>query len=279
MTEDDILGSLSNKFLPVVEKSRLIEIDNCFKTVPFESELTNKRGVVIPIIRTITQLNIGNKILNIESFVDISELKTYQRALSEANETLELKVKERTEDLQLLIHKLKIEIAERERAESELRRLYEKEKELSELKSRFVSMVSHEFRTPLTIIRSSAQMIQKFSSKISESEKYSYFDRIVRTVDYLTGLIENVIFIGKSDAQKLDIKYTLFNINDFLDKLVKDIQQTLELQRKFFIKKNNDINFIRSDERILWLIMNNLVSNSVKYSNAESEIIIKIEKN
>jgi PAS domain S-box-containing protein len=278
LKEDEILGRLSSKFLPVIDKSKLIEIDNCFKTVPFESELIDKSGIVVPIIRTITQLNLGSKYLIIESFVDISELKNYQQALSEANETLDLKVRERTEDLQLLIHKLKIEISERERAEGELRRLYEKEKELNELKSRFVSTISHEFRTPLTIIRSSAQMIQKFSNKISENEKHTYFDRIVRTVDYLTGLIENVIFIGKNDAQKLDLKFSLFSISDFIEKLIKDFQQTLAIERKFSMFKNPEINFIRNDERILWLILNNLISNAVKYSNSEHEIIIKIDK-
>uniref|UniRef100_A0ACD5GZA8 Histidine kinase dimerization/phospho-acceptor domain-containing protein n=1 Tax=Desertifilum tharense IPPAS B-1220 TaxID=1781255 RepID=A0ACD5GZA8_9CYAN len=102
--------------------------------------------------------------------LDITERKQAEQALQLANEALELRVVERTAELMQTLEQLQAEIHERQRLEVELRTSLSKEKELNELKSRFVSMVSHDFRTPLTTIQSSAELLEHYDSQWSEEK-------------------------------------------------------------------------------------------------------------
>ncbi len=244
---------------------------------PFESEITtiNKRS--IPILRNTTYLNVGNKNIGIESFLDISVLKEAEKSLINANQILELKVMERTEDLQLLVHKLKNEITEREMAESELRRLFNKEKELNNLKTKFVSMVSHEFRTPLTIIRSSAQMLDKFRDNLSKHEIVSFYNKIMKSVDNMADLIENVIFIGKSESAEMKLNSTSIDIVSFCEQIIVDLKLSSDPNREIIFNYNFEDGTINSnnvfiDEKLLRLILYNLLSNAMKYSEKEKPI-------
>ena len=192
----------------------------------FESTITNFKEVPIPILRSIANISIGNQAFRIESFLDITERKMNEIALKQANELLELKVQERTEDLQILVHKLRGEIAEREKVELEVRKMLAKEKELNEMKSKFVSLVSHEFRTPLTIIRSAAQILDKYHNQIDPAQFKEYLERIISTVDNMTDLMENVLFIGKTDNKKHSFAPHQINVIGFAQGITRDIKLT-----------------------------------------------------
>ncbi len=238
----------------------------------FESMVIRSDGDRIPILRTISHIFLGNDKFRIESFIDITDRKRIEESLKQANELLELKVQERTEDLQLLVHKLKIEIAERERAESEMRKLLEKEKELNELKTRFVSMVSHEFRTPLTIIRSSAQIIQKYKDKLDVTKERDYLDRILTTVDMMTDILENVLFIGKSDSEKIRFNPVPINIVEFCIGIINDINMVNQTFDEIVFHNNAKKETVVADETLLRHILINLLSNAIKY-NVNKKII------
>jgi PAS domain S-box-containing protein len=240
----------------------------------FESYLLNNSNNKIPVLRTATQIKSGLRDIIIESFVDISARKKLEETLQKANEVLELKVSERTEDLQILVNKLKLEIAERETIEQELRRLFMKEKELGEMKMRFVNMVSHEFRTPLTVIRTSSQLIDSYYERFTVEQIKKQIEKIIYSVDSLTALLDNTVFIGKSEADKLDLNLQEVNLQNFFDNLIKDIQQTFTTGHKFNLTISPDIDFILSDPKLLWHIFNNLIINAIKYSPNNSEIII-----
>jgi len=273
LEESKLLGKNALDFLSETE---LINNSNKINQTKnsYESILLDKNKTEIPIIRTTNRLFLTNKNVIIESFVDISEIKKYEVALKESNLSLEQRIKNRTEDLQLLIQKLKIEVAERERAEKELKRLFEKEKELNELKSKFVNLVSHEFRTPLTIIKSSTQMFQKFGEKLNSDEKEYYYRRIIKTVDYLNDLIENSLFIGKNENKNYDMNINHINVHQFFVNLIEDFINGLETKRNIFLTNNKQYE-ITSDERLLFLICNNLITNAHKYSPIEKEIIVE----
>ncbi len=274
--EFNIIGNNYRQYLDFDENNN-IKIGQLIENKRnFESNLKKSNGKLIPILRTVSFINTGNNYYRIESFIDISERKKAELALKQANELLELKVQERTEDLQLLVHKLKNEIKEKENAQKELIRMLEREKELSDLKTKFVSMVSHEFRTPLTIIRSSAQLVEKFYSALNDEEKKEYLDRIIKTVDFMKDLIENVIFIGKSDIDKIKSNPIKIKIDEFCKNVINDFQLTLPAKRIInynFEGNNSEINI---DSKLLRHIIVNLVSNAVKYSDDDKPIEIDV---
>ncbi|MFP4368400.1 MAG: ATP-binding protein [Candidatus Kapaibacterium sp.] len=246
------------------------------KPVKFESVIHTATGEKIPILRTVALTNLGLKKFRIESFLDITDRIKAEKELKKSNELLEIRVQEKTIDLHLLIHKLKDEIRERENAQKELISLLEREKELNELKTRFVSMISHEFRTPLTIIKSSAQILDKFGVNLDYKEQKDYLEKIKTTVDYITDLIENVIFIGKAGSDKLDTKPIIIDIRKFAENIINDIRLTLNKERRFEINISGDLEKIQLDDRLLRLILVNLISNAVKYSNDDSTVELEI---
>lgn len=263
----NIIGANVHRFLEEVDyASRPQSLLTNYAVQNFESFLKAADGTEIPILRTSAFVNLGVNKYRIESFLDITEIKQYQDELQQANEYLEMKVQERTLDLQLLIKKLKDEIQEKTNAQSELKKMLDKEKELSELKTRFVSMVSHEFRTPLTVIRSAAQMLDKFKLKLNPFEQEEYLQRIVKTVDNLTDLIENVIFIGKQEQDRNDPVPTLLNLVGFTEGLIKEFEMGLLKPRQINFNTVGANISVVSNEKLLRLIIINLLSNAAKYS-------------
>jgi signal transduction histidine kinase len=261
LEESNITGRIYTEFLDSDGRVNLPE-----ENQNFESLLKDTDGRLIRILRTVSYINLGKGKLRIESFLDISDRKKYEEELQESNEILERKVKERTEDLELLVHKLKDEVQEKEKAQGEILKMLEKEKDLSELKTKFVSMVSHEFRTPLTIIRSSAQLMEKFFSALSDDEKKEYLDKIVKTVDFMKDQIENVIFIGKSDTSKIQLSPASINIAEFCRNIINDFQLTLNTKRIIRFNYKGSNRRVLIDTKVLKHVIVNVLSNAVKYS-------------
>lgn len=274
--EKFIINNHIDTFLPPISFVSFNETEE-YNNKNYESILQLTNGSVIQILRNAIQINLGNKKLRIESFTDITPIKVAEKTLKETNKILELKVEERTVDLQLLIHKLKSEIAEREFAEQELKKSFEKEKELSDMKTRFVTMVSHEFRTPLTIIKSSAQMIEKYDDRINPDDKKFLVERIVKTVDVMTDLIENVIFIGKSDSGALQQTNIEFNMIEFCTSLIDDIKLAQQESRIIEFNHSGDCPSLLIDKKLLRLVLSNLISNALKYSSGEKPVEISLD--
>lgn len=244
----------------------------------YESTLITK-DKNIPILRTTSFLKYGNQNYRIESFFDITEIKEAERKLQEANELLELKVEERTTDLQLLVNKLTQEIKERENAEREIRKMLAKEKELNELKSRFVAMVSHEFRTPLTVIKSSTQLIHRYFDRMEKPDKEYYLYRIEKTVDILTQLIDNALFVSKSEKKTVDIDNNEIHISDFLKEIISDIKLVYSSDRNIQLFVNVEDNNVETDAKLLRLIVTNLINNALKYSDSKDPIDVSVSDN
>lgn len=277
--ENEIIDSEYLEFLDFKDIHNSTDINDIKLEKNYESVLHCKNGTDIPIIRTTSLINMGRSLYRIETFLDISKLKDAEKALMNSNELLELKVQERTEDLLVLVHKLKEQIAVRKKAEEEVRKMLEKEKELSELKTRFVSMVSHEFRTPLTVIRSSAQLLKKYNDKLHEEDKKDYLDKMIKTVDYMKELIENVIFIGQSEGDRLNIRASEIDVSEFFREITKDVKLTHDQDRKINISFDGDRRKAEFDSKIIRNIFVNILSNAMKYSNPSTPIDIEIVLN
>ncbi len=157
-------------------------------------------------------------------------------------------------------------IREGKQTEDEMRRALQEEKELNELKSRFVSMASHEFRTPLTTIRTAIEILERFGSIAGEDKKHEYFQRIRTAIQTINQLIEDVLVIGKADAGKLEFNPTWLNLEEFCCEIIEEIQMGVGSHHSITFTTDGDCQRAYLDPKLLRSILTNLLSNAVKYS-------------
>lgn len=157
------------------------------------------------------------------------------------------------------------DIDDQKQVEAELRSALEKEKELSLLKSRFVTMTSHEFRTPLATILSSAELLEHYSHKWAEGKKLEHLQRIQVAVKRMTGLLSDVLLIGKAEAGKLEFNPTSFKLEQYCRELVEEMQLTTDAHTIGFCSQGECVDAYM-DENLLRHILSNLLSNAIKYS-------------
>jgi PAS domain S-box-containing protein len=276
--QEQLIGQDASKFFLSTDNKAEVFDNNVKFSRNFESIFVNLKGEQIPILRTFSIITIGDQRVRLESFFDITERKKAELALRKHNEELDLKVQERTEELQLLVHKLKDEVSERYRAELEIRKMLEKEQELNELKSRFVSMVSHEFRTPLTIISSSAQILHRYIDRLTFENKKENLLRILKTVDYMKDLLENVLFIGKTDSQNVSFSPKIVDVNALCKSIIDEYLMSIETKREIACSYSITKNMINIDENLLRHILINLLSNATKYSDNNSIVEFSVEQ-
>jgi PAS domain S-box-containing protein len=171
---------------------------------------------------------------------------------------------------------LEKEIATRKQVEASIRAALEKEKELGLLKSRFVTMTSHEFRTPLTTILSSSELLERYSHKWSEDKKLSHLKRIQVGVKQMTDLLNDVLLIGKAEAGKLEFNPTSLDLVQFCRDLVEEMELTSISHKITFRTQafctNSQCVTACMDEKLLRHILSNLLSNAIKYSPQDSTI-------
>jgi PAS domain S-box-containing protein len=167
------------------------------------------------------------------------------------------------------------DITERKRMEEELRRALQKEKELNELKSRFVSMVSHEFRTPLATILSSSDLIKRYNQRMTEERKQEHLQTIQVQVKRLTGMLEDILTIGKAETVGLSINPSLIELKPFCQEIVEEMQMIAPTHRFDFsvIREGAPVML---DGKLMRRAITNLLSNAVKYSPPGSTIFFSV---
>jgi PAS domain S-box-containing protein len=171
-------------------------------------------------------------------------------------------------------------ITEQKNAEKEIRRALQKEKELNELKSRFVSMASHEFRTPLSTILSSVSLAEKYITPETADKRDKHFNRIKSSVRNLTSILNDFLSLDKLEAGKVDNNPVEFNLKEFAEELTEEMQAVSKSGQKVEYKHSGKQTTVVVDRNILKNILNNLLSNAIKYSpeNAEVKFSTSIEK-
>ncbi|MGB5959453.1 MAG: ATP-binding protein [Coleofasciculaceae cyanobacterium] len=164
------------------------------------------------------------------------------------------------------------DITKRKITEAELHKALEKEKELNELKSRFISMASHEFRTPLTTILGSAELLKHYSYKWSSEKKLVHFERINSNVQHLAELLNDVLLIGQVEAGKLEFNPERLDVVQFCSSLFEDLQ--LSARSEHTITFTCQVSQLEGylDEKLLRHILSNLLSNAIKYSPTGSTV-------
>lgn len=207
---------------------------------------------------------------------DITERKRVEKELEDYQSHLEILIKERTKELEEVNTRLQEEIVKQKEAEEKVKGALVKEKEFSELKSKFISIASHEFRTPLSVIFSSTELLQRYGRKWNEDQYVEQIERVKFNVHYLTEIMDDVLTISRVDTGKIKFAPKETNLEALCLGLIEDINLLLtkkhQLQFKFALKEK----YFMLDERLLKYVLLNLLSNAIKYSNKGGKIIFNI---
>lgn len=195
---------------------------------------------------------------------DITESKRAEEALQKMNVHLEQRVADRTIELQ--------------KAQQDLQRALEKERELGELKSRFVTTVSHEFRTPLGIIMSSVELLQHYAERMPKEEKERQLGQIHSSTKHMGGLMEQVLLLGRAEAGKLSFKPAPLDIIQFVNCMIDEIRSFSHERCHISLQHSSDLGGAVADEAFLRHILSNLLSNAVKYSPPDSDVRLTIHR-
>jgi PAS domain S-box-containing protein len=215
---------------------------------------------------------------------DISDLTKAEQELKSINSKLEESILHKTIQMEAALTELKTEVSIRKRmsqklqsAKEELSKAFQQEQDLSQMKSRFISMITHEFRTPLTIIISSANMLEQFYRKGNEDKLFKHLEKIRISSKNLSNLIERTITFGRSNAGMLDVKPEKFDIIHFFDEMMKEIKIFDKNKHRVYFQSDIDSLVVNTDRSLLTTIFNNIISNALKYTNENKSIIIRID--
>ncbi|HEY4799809.1 MAG TPA: ATP-binding protein [Bacteroidia bacterium] len=180
------------------------------------------------------------------------------KAIKDLNSDLEIRVRERTLILEEALN-------EQEKTKARLRDALQKEKDLNELKSRFVSMASHEFRTPLATILSSLSLIEKYLDTGEKEKQKKHIDRIQSAINQLTEILNDVLSLSKLEEGKVSVKIEKTDLKEFTTQIIKELQNVAKNEQKINYSHVGRVQ-ANVDKSIMKNILFNLISNAIKFS-------------
>ncbi|HVT86633.1 MAG TPA: PAS domain-containing sensor histidine kinase [Chitinophagaceae bacterium] len=225
-----------------------------------------KNGTEFPIEVSHGHYEDNGELYIINYVSDITLRKEEEEEIKQLNETLEEKVTERTHALSDTLKKL-------EASRGDLQRSLDKEKGLNELKSRFVTMASHEFRTPLSTILSSAYLLEKYCNTEDQPRRKKHIERIISSVNTLTDILNDFLSVGKIEEGKIAVKMYNFDITSHINGILGEMKH-LQKKGQHIAYKHTGIKTVRLDAGILKHIVMNLLSNAIKFSPEDTLISI-----
>jgi len=232
-------------------------------------------GSIFPFRLAVSEVILQDRVIFTGVIHDLTAVHQANSKLEELNETLEHNIQARTEELESTVNKLLSTNHALEISKAQLRESLTKEKELNELKGRFVSMASHEFRTPLATIMSSASLISKYIESEQQDHRDKHISRIKRAVNNLTGILNDFLSLGKIEDGLVTVTPEQIHLQDLLNEIIEDLQVLSTPQQRIDIIPSDDY-IVTSDRRILKNILFNLISNARKYSQDDSVITCNI---
>ena len=196
------------------------------------------------------------------------------------------KVKKGTAELEKTIVKLKEanlnykkELQRRIKIEAKIKGALKKERELSELKSKFLSLVSHEFKTPLSGILTSAMLLEKYKLTEQQEKRDKHLKTITNKVKYLNTVLNDFISLERLDSSNENYKFKTFNLSKVINEVVYNANMLLKSGQHINIPANASDFVLHQDEKILENILSVIIFNAIKYSPENSEIELEISKN
>lgn len=267
-TEEELIGEKVEKLIPGRFGHRHVHHRDGFNENPHSRPMgigldlfaLRKDGSEFPV-----EISLGAYKTSAGQFVvafisDISLRKASDNALKELNAELERKVEERTASLSEALAQLNVQM--------------QKEKELNELKSRFVSMASHEFRTPLSTVLSSTFLISKYQQTAEQPQREKHIQRIVSSVNMMTDILNDFLSVGKIEEGKIPVRWITFNVKELISSIVNEMTELPKKQQHIDYQHTGETT-IHLDPALLKHIVQNLLSNAIKFSPEHATIVVR----
>lgn len=249
-----------------------------------------KDNTEFPVEVSLSYVKLKDQFIVIAFIIDITLRKKSEEALRRSEEQLiiyaaelERKVKSRTDaldktirELETLNRNLEEQIAERKRAEEEARKALQREREVNELKTKFVSMASHEFRTPLSSVMSSASLIRKYRERGDLEKIDKHVDRIKSSVNHLTNILNDFLSLGRLEEGRVDVMPEPLDLDEVFGDIIEELKFTLKPGQDLRLATEGEKRTVESDPRVIRNIAFNLISNASKYSDEGKMIYVNI---
>jgi PAS domain S-box-containing protein len=229
-----------------------------------------KDGSVFPFRLGVSEVKYSGRIIYTGFIHDLSKQKQAEDQLKEYASHLEELVDERTLSLKKTVQAL-------QKAKEEVSISLEKEKELNQLKSRFVSMASHEFRTPLSAVQLSASLIDKYAQPLKSDPISKHVAKIKNSVGNLTAILNDFLSLEKLETGKVEPTFTPFDLVQFSEEITEEMQLVAKQNQKIIYKHTGKINPISLDQNLLKNCIINLMGNAIKYSGENTFIEFNTE--
>ncbi len=294
-TNQELIGQSVNLLMPTTHaRAHNGYIQNYLETeeakiigIGREVEGKRKDGSLFPFNLSVSQVLLDDHDMVFAGIVhDISKQKQVQEEIEQLNEILEKRIEERTEQLHQAVNRLKQanlslrnEIHERKIVENALREsekeaqsALELERELSELKSRFITTASHEFRTPLSTILSSAKLIARYTEKEQLDKINKHIDRIHKVVNNLNNVLDDLLSWSKMEEGKVYYSPQEFEVKEIINNLLEEAEICIKTKQKIIYTHQGEAFPVCLDPNYLTTIVLNLVNNAIKYSDPASTI-------
>ncbi len=210
---------------------------------------------------------------------DISVRKKQEMEIVELNNLLEEKIVERTAALQNSVIELREEVSRREKAEHKITESLRKERELGELKTKFLSLVSHEFKTPLSGILTSATLAAKYTESEQQDKRDKHLKTIKSKVKYLNNILNDFLSIERLESGKTTYKFDVFPLSKVINEVIYSSNMLLKDGQRINYPENIDDIDLNFDEKILELSLTNLINNAIKYSSEFTTIDVAVSQN
>jgi PAS domain S-box-containing protein len=287
---DEIIGQPIERLVPERYQSRHVNLRQQFYNDPQNRVMGHgrdlygrkKSGKEFPVEVSLSFYRKDDDLFVIAFIVDITqrkkteeeiqqqqqELKRMAATLQNLNHDLEQKVEERTTILKEALQKL-------EKSQTEIQEALQKEKQLNEIKSRFMSIASHEFRTPLSTVLSSASLLSKYSTTEDQAKRDRHIEKIKSSVRSLNGILEDFLSLGKLEEGKINIHCEEFDVQEFMFSIVEEMSPLLKMNQHLSVDHKGLAKAV-SDKRLIKNILINLITNAIKFSDEGTTINVNV---
>lgn len=270
-------GELEGQFIEVLVPDavgrRHVELRDEFMKNPEVRSMGHNRdlhaqrrdGSVFPVEVSLGYFRLDDELFVVSYAVDITFKKEAERALIEQNQRIERLNADLEQKVTNRTHALMTTLEQLEQSKDELAKALAAERELGELKSRFVSMASHEFRTPLTAVLTSASLIEKYPTTEQQDKRQKHLARIRASVNHLNDILEEFLSVGRLEEGRVEARPSRFRLDALVREVTVDLQGMLKAGQTIETELTCD-GEVWLDQSLLRKILVNLLSNAIKYS-------------
>jgi PAS domain S-box-containing protein len=274
---EELMGDYIEKLMPARFRHRHVHHRNSYNHHPASRPMgigldlygVTKEGTEFPVEISLSQYEHEEGAFVIAYINNITERKKAEEKIERLNNELEHKISERTQQLTTALEQL-------EESKQEVMIALNKEKELSELKSRFVSMASHEFRTPLSTILSSAFLVNQYTTEAEQPKRSKHIQRIISSVTLLTEVLNDFLSVGKIEEGGVQVRTSTLDIQQHILATIQEMQDIVQEGQQISYVHEGPVS-VQLDPSLLKHILLNLLGNAIKFSGKHSVIKVHTE--